>query len=115
MFLWSRNVHKEQDIYLLRFISGASGGYKTDFNFNNITATLSFYFDSSVKNSPANVIKVSAASLKLVSFSPFDRHDGNKPEKITFHSFRGMALAYEHCVTIKHVNHKKSNRCQATS
>ena len=88
------------EIFIFSDFSGASGGYKTDFNFNNITVTLSFYFNSSVKNSPANVIKVSAASLKLVSFSPFDRHDGNKPEKITFHSFRGMALAYEHCVTI---------------
>ena len=64
-------IRSEIIIYLLRFISGASGGYETDFNFDNIIATLSFYFDSSVKNSPANVIKVLAAILKLVSFHRF--------------------------------------------
>ena len=37
---------------------------------------------SSVKNSPANVFKVSAAILNLVSFSLFDEHDSDKPEKI---------------------------------
>ena len=36
---------KERDVYLfLRFIAAASGGYKTDFNLNNIISTLSFYF-----------------------------------------------------------------------
>ena len=37
---------------------------------------------SSVKNSPANAIKISAAILNLVSFSLFDRCDSDKPEKI---------------------------------
>ena len=56
----------------LSSLAFTSDGYKTDINFNNIIATLSFYFDSSVKNSPANVIKVLAAILKLVCFTPFD-------------------------------------------
>ena len=43
---------------------------------NNIIVTL-------VKNSPANVIKVSAATLNL-SFSLFDRCDSDKPEKINY-------------------------------
>ena len=36
----------------------------------------------SVKNSLANVIKISAAILNLVSFSLFDRRDSDKPEMI---------------------------------
>ena len=83
----------------------------------SLTCTVSFYFKSSVKkNSRANVIKVSAPILKLVSFSPFNRRDGNKPEKINILLVSGMAVAYmyEHCVTIKLIlNHKKSNWCQA--
>ena len=55
-------ARKNRDIYLLRFIAVASGGYKTDFNLNNIIATLSFYFI--VKKWPATVIKVLAAILK---------------------------------------------------
>ena len=51
--------------YLLRFIAVASGGYKTDFNLNNNIATLSSV--SSVKNSPANAIKISAVILNLPS------------------------------------------------
>ena len=53
-------------LYILWFITVMS------FNLNHIIATLSFYFDSAVKNLPANVIKVSAAFLKLLSFSLFD-------------------------------------------
>ena len=39
----------ERDICLLWFVAVVSGGYKTDFNFNDIMVTLSFYFDSSIK------------------------------------------------------------------
>ena len=56
-----------------------SGGYKTDFNLNSIIATLIF---SSVKNSQATVIEVSAAILNLVSFPLFDQCDCNKAGKI---------------------------------
>ena len=38
---------------------------------------------SSVKNSPANTIKLSAAIFNLVSFSLIDRRDSDKPEKIS--------------------------------
>ena len=37
---------------------------------------------SSVKDFPANVIKISAVILNHVSFSLFDRCDSDKPEKI---------------------------------
>ena len=59
---------------------------KTDFKLNNIIAT-------SLKNSPANVIKVSAAILNLVSFSLFDRRDSDKPEKINIPLLSGSAVA----------------------
>jgi len=45
---------------------------------------------SSVKNLPANVIKVWAAILKLSKFSPFDRRHSVKPEKINI-----LRLGYE--------------------
>ena len=64
-------------------IAVASRGYKTDFNLNNIATTL--------KNSPANVIKVSAAIVNLVSFSLFDRHS-DKPEKINTPLLSGSCL-----------------------
>ena len=44
MFTGSNSQEGYQDIYLLQFITVVSGGYKTDFNLNNIIATLSFYF-----------------------------------------------------------------------
>ena len=67
---------------------------KIDFNLNNIIATLRLSI-SSKKNLPANVIKVSAAILNLVSFSLlFDRRDSAKPEKINISLFSGMAVAY---------------------
>ena len=76
--LWSHNsrLWKNRDtcIYLLRFIAVASGGYKNDFNLNMIATS------EKKKNSPANVNKVSAAILNLVSFSLFDRRDSDKPE-----------------------------------
>ena len=50
---------------------------------------------SSVKNSPANAIKISAVILNLAS----DKPDSDKPEKINISLF--LAVAYEHCVTIK--------------
>ena len=56
-------------MYLLQFVAVASGGYKTDFNLNNIIATLCLLF-SSVKNSPANAIKILAVILNLVSDKP---------------------------------------------
>ena len=67
-------------------------------NLNNIIANVSFV--SSVKDSPANTIKVSAAILNVVSFSLFDRSDSDKPprRKIS-HLF--LVFAYEHWVTIK--------------
>ena len=37
-------ARKNRDIYLLRFIAVASGGYKTDFNLINIIATLCLLF-----------------------------------------------------------------------
>ena len=54
MFTGSNSQEGYQDIYLLQFITVVSGGYKTDFNLNNIIATLSFYFFG--KNSWANPI-----------------------------------------------------------
>ena len=48
---------------------------------------------SSVKKSPANAIKLSAAILNLAS----DKPDSDKLEKI---SRFFLAVAYEHCVTI---------------
>ena len=47
---------------------------------------------SVVKNSPVNVIKVSAAILNLVSFSLFDRRDSDKPEKINILFLSGCWL-----------------------
>ena len=70
--LWSRNIHLQQPERSETFIAVTSGGYKTDFNFNNI-ATLTFYFFG--KNSPANAIKVSAATLNFIRFSLFDNRD----------------------------------------
>ena len=63
-------------LYLLRFIAVASDGYKTDFNLNNIIATLCLLF-LSVKNSPANAIKISAVILNLAS----DKPDSDKNRK----------------------------------
>ena len=37
-------ARKNRDIYLLQFIAVVSGGYKIDFNFNNILATLCLQF-----------------------------------------------------------------------
>ena len=67
---------------------------------NNIITALCI---SSVKHSPANAIKVSATILILVSFSLFDtcRRDSVKPGKNIL-LLLGVAVAYEHCVTIKH-------------
>ena len=62
---------------LLRFIAVASGGYKTDLNFNNIIATLCLLAISSLKNSPANAIKISAVILNLAS----DKPDSDKNRK----------------------------------
>ena len=58
--------------------------------------------NSSVKSSPANVIKASAAILNLVSFSLFDQRDSDKPEKIKKIYRFFLAVAYEHCVTINY-------------
>ena len=71
--------------YLLRFIAFASGGYKTDLNLN-IIATVSSI--SSVTNSPANAIKISAAILNLAS----KKLDSDKPEKITISFLSGCCL-----------------------
>ena len=82
--LWSRNVHRWQQpeiIYLPRFIAVTSGGYKTDFNLNNICSD-SVSSISSVKTSPANAIKISATIFNLVTFSLFNQCDSDKPEEI---------------------------------
>ena len=50
---------------------------------------------SSVKNSPANAIKISAAILQtvnLLSFSAFDRYDSDRPEKINILLLSGCCL-----------------------
>jgi len=52
-----------------RFFTVTSGGYKTDYNFNNFIATLSFHFFGK-KKLPANVMKVWAAILNLVQSMP---------------------------------------------
>ena len=44
MFIDVETAGKNQDIYLLRFITVMSGGYNTDFNFNNIIVTLRLLF-----------------------------------------------------------------------
>ena len=60
------------------------------FNLTNIIATVSFI--SSVKNSPANGIKISAAILNFVSFSLFNRSDSDKLEKINIFLLSGCSL-----------------------
>ena len=90
-------ARKNRDIYmyLLQFIAVVSGGYKIDFNFNNILASSI----SSVKNFSANAIKISAAILQTVNllrFSLFDQCDSDKPEKINISLFSGMAVTYLH-------------------
>ena len=52
-------ARKNRVIYLLRFIAVASGGYKTDFNCDSVSSI------SSVKNSPADAIKILAVILNL--------------------------------------------------
>ena len=47
---------------------------------------------SSVKNSPANVIKMSAVILNPVSFSLFDRCDSDRPKKINILLLFGCCL-----------------------
>ena len=49
---------------------------------------------------------MSADILKLVSFSPFDRCDRDKPEKINISLLLSMAVAYDYCVTLKHSGDK---------
>ena len=44
---------------------------------------------------------MSADILNLVSFSPFDRRDSDKPEKINISLLSSMAVAYKHCVTLE--------------
>ena len=56
---------------------------------------------SSVKNSPANTIKLSAAIFNLVSFSLFDLHDSDKPENINISLLSGCCNINAHYVTIK--------------
>ena len=63
-------ARKNRVIDLLRFIAVASGGYKTDFNLNNVIATLCLH-------SPANAIKISAVILNLASDKP-DRDKNRK-------------------------------------
>ena len=71
---------------------------KTDFNLNNIihVATLSLISISSVKNSLANAIKISAVILNLTS----DKPDSHKNRKRYISRFF-LTVAYEHCVTVK--------------
>ena len=85
--LTSFDIHRAE-LKSLRTFAGAvvSGGYKTDFNLNNIIATLSFI--SSVKNSPANAVKISAVILNLAS----DKPDSDKPEKINISLLSGCCL-----------------------
>ena len=52
---------------------------------------------STVKTSPANAIKISAVILNLASDKP--DIDSDKPDKYLASIF--LAVAYEHCVTIK--------------
>ena len=88
-YLQAATARKTRDIYVLRFI--ASGGWKSDFTLNNTIAILCLFF-SLVKDSPANTIKVSAAILKVVSFSLFDRCDSDKPVKINILLLSGCCL-----------------------
>ena len=77
-----------------RILYGLSGSYKTDFNLNSIIATLSHYFfPVKKKNSPANVIKVLATILNLVSFSLFDRFESDKLEKMNIWLLSGWLLS----------------------
>ena len=96
--LWFHNIHMQQPERSEIFLAATSSGFQTDFNLN-IIATLPFYFF--IKKSPGNVIKLLAAILNLVSFSLFDRWDCAKPKKISISLFLGMAVAYEHCMTIR--------------
>ena len=86
----------QKDICLLRFITVASGGFKTRFKFNNIIATVSYI--SSVKNSAANTIKLAATIFNLVSFSLFDWHDSFKPEKINISLLSGCCKMNAHLI-----------------
>ena len=71
-------------------------GYKTDFNLGNITAPMSFYLFGKKFTSKCH----QSADCYLKSCS-FDRRDSAKPEKIFILLLSGMAVAYEHSVTIK--------------
>ena len=42
--IWSRNIHRQQPERKETYIAVTSVGYKTDFNFSNIIATLTYYF-----------------------------------------------------------------------
>ena len=70
----------------------ASGGYKTDFSLIEQHYSDSAISFSSVKGSPANTIKVSAAISHLVSFSFFDGFDSDEPEKIKISLLSGCCL-----------------------
>ena len=52
---------------------------------------------SSVKNSPAIAIKISAVILNLAS----DKPESDKSEKINISLLLILTVTYEHCVTIK--------------
>ena len=81
---------KNRDIYLLRFIAVSSDGYKLLTPILNNSDFVSSV--SSVKYSPANVLKISVAILNLVSFSLLDQRDSNKPEKINISLLSGCCL-----------------------
>ena len=59
---------------------------------NNVSDSVSSI--SSVKNSPANAIKLSAAVLNLVRVSLFDRRDSKKPDKINISLLSGSGCLH---------------------
>ena len=97
--LWWRKVHRRQQperIEIFTF-SGLSLSCLVDTNWLQFQQYFSDSVSSisSVKHSPANAIKISAAILQtvnLLSFSLFDRCDSDKPEKINILLLSGFCL-----------------------
>ena len=97
--LWWRKVHRRQQperIEIFTF-SGLSLSCLVDTNWLQFQQYFSDSVSSisSVKHAPANAIKISAAILQtvnLLSFSPFDRCDSDKPEKINILLLSGCCL-----------------------
>ena len=88
-------ARKNQDIYILRFITVTSGGYKTGFVYSDSVSSI-----FSVKNSLANAIKLLAVILNLAS---------DKPEKLN------ISLLFGCCLGTLHYHKTKRGSSRETS